>query len=258
MGILFLSNVQAELLKTKRTAALWLTLLAAAFVPAINCLICLQRPDIMMAKFKVDPWLTFLRFNWKNTASAILPLFVILLTSLLLQIEYRNATWKQVYAMPRKYADIFFSKFLVIQALIIGFLLLFNVFMLTSAFVIHSFQPGYAFYAGAIPWDTMAIQTTRIYTGILGVAAIQYWLSTRFRNFTIPLGTGMGLWIAGLILMDWDKIIYYPYMYTTLFFVTDFSKHPDDLSTLLVSAVACFIVAILLGFRNIYQLKAKG
>lgn len=258
MPFSFLSNIKSEYLKVRRTAAWGLTLLAAAFIPAINAMICIQRPDAMIPKFARDPWTFFLRFNWKNTATVILPLFVILVTNFILQIEFRNGTWKQVYTTPRRYADIFFTKFIVIHLFIICFLVLFNVFFLVSGATIQALQPGYKLLFSAAPWSTILIQTVNIYIGILGVCAIQYWLSTKFRNFIIPLGIGMGLWLAGLVLMDWDKIIYYPYMYSTLFFFTDFTQHPSDLPTLLICSFTAFVIAITVGCWNICHLRERG
>ena len=114
----FLLNIKSEFLKCRYTAALWLTLIAAAFLPAINFVILIERPAFFLAKFQQQPWVSFLNMNWKNGASVILPVFVILINNVIAQVEYKNNTWKQVYALPRKYADIFFSKFIVVQVFI--------------------------------------------------------------------------------------------------------------------------------------------
>jgi hypothetical protein len=93
---------------------------------------------------------------------------------------------------------------------------------------------------------------------IIPVMAIQYWLNLRFKNFAIPLGIGIGLWISGIVLLDWDKIIYYPYMYAPLMFFTDFAKHPETLSKLVINSSFCFVLALLLGTWDIRRLKEKG
>jgi hypothetical protein len=254
----FLLNIQSEFLKCRHTAALWLTLMAAAFLPAINCLILVAKPTVFVAQFQQQPWISFLRMNWKNGASVILPVFVILLNNVIVQVEYKNNTWKQVYASPRKYADIFFSKFIIVQLFLLGFFLLFSLFIILSGYTISLLQKDYPFSSSAVPFRYLFILITRIYVAILGVSAIQYWLSVRFRNFIVPLGVGIGLWIAGLILMDWENIIYYPYMYSTLLFFIDAPKHVGTLPLLLTNSVVCFLVAISLGFRNIYSLKQRG
>jgi hypothetical protein len=252
MPVPFFLNTKSEFLKLRRTSAIWLTLFAAAFIPTIDCIICVERAHDMIPKFKTDSWLVFFHFTWKNTAAVILPFYAILLINQILQIEYRNYTWKQVYTTPRKYADIFFSKIIVIHTLIICFLLLFNFFTFISACTANLIRPGYNFFATRVPWDKIIPLTLRVYIGILGVTAIQYWLSARFRNFIIALGFGFGLWATGLALFDWDKIIYYPYMYATLLFFNDSNQNPGEFVKLIVCSIISFPVALLLGFWNIY------
>lgn len=254
----FCLNVKAEFFKTKGTAAVWLTILGAIFVPGINFIICMQRPDVMVGKLSPEPWLMFLRFNWKNVAAIILPLYGILMTSLIVQIEYRNHTWKQVYALPRTFADIFFSKVIVIHTFLLSFLVLFNIAIVASGLLTSQINPKYVFPCNGVPWMMMLTISSRVYLGLLAVMSIQYWLSLRFRNFAISLGVGMGLWIVGIVLMDWDKIIYYPYMYSFLMFFTDFKVHPETLLKLTISSIVSFIIFITLCFIDICKLPERG
>lgn len=258
MEALFLLNTRAELLKTKRTPVIWLTLLAALFIPVINVIICIERPDAMVPKFQATPWLSFLRFTWKNVSAIILPMFVILLTSLFVQIEYRNNTWKQVYTLPRKFVDVFFSKFLVIHLVLLVFFGFFSLNILLAGLVVHWLNKGYPLTLSTFPWEALVIVGFRIYVGILPVTAIQYWLSLRFRNFIVPLGVGIGLWIVGIVLLDWEKIIYYPYMYAPLLYFTDFTQYPDHLQILIVNALLTFIAFLILGFWDIYKRPERG
>ncbi|OJV22555.1 MAG: hypothetical protein BGO21_05200 [Dyadobacter sp. 50-39] len=254
----FLSNTLAEFIKTKRSFALWLTLLAAAFIPAINAVILLERPEMLLAKFEQTPWLTFLRFNWKNVAAVILPMYIILITNLVVQIEFRNNTWKQVYASPRSFADIFFSKLLVVQALVPFYILCFDVFVIISGLLVHWINPAYHLTAAGIDWENLMLISSRIYLGCLAVSIIQYWLSLRFRNFVVPLGLGLGLWISGIILMDWDKSIYYPYVYSAFMFFIDFDKEPEKLVTLVLSSVAAIIASLGIAYYDTSRLPEKG
>jgi hypothetical protein len=254
----FLLNIRSEFLKCRHTAALWLTLMAAVFLPAINCIILVAKPAFFLSKFQQQPWISFLHMNWKNGASVILPVFVILLNNVIVQVEYKNNTWKQVYASPRKYADIFFSKFIIVQLFLLSFFLLFTLFIILSGDSISLLQTGYPFSSSAVPFHQVFDIITRMYIAILGVSAIQYWLSVRFRNFIVPLGVGIALWIAGLVLMDWENIIYYPYMYSTLLFFIDAPKHVGTLPLLLTNSIVCFLVAVSLGFWNFYSLKQRG
>jgi len=254
----FFLNVKAEFLKTKGTTAVLLTILGSVFIPVINLVICMERPDVMVGKFGAEPWLVFVKFNWKNVAAIILPLYGILMTSLIVQIEYRNNTWKQVYALPRRFADIFFSKAIVIHSFLLSFLLFFNIAIVLSGLLTSQINSKYAFSWDGVPWELMLTTTSRIYLGLLALMNIQYWLSLRFRNFVISLGIGMGLWIVGIVLMDWDKIVYYPYMYPFLMFFTDFKVHPETLLKLKIGSAISFILFLVLCYRNIYKLPERG
>jgi hypothetical protein len=258
MKTMFLSNIRAEFLKSKRSFAYWLTLGAAVFIPAINFLILTQRPDIMLPKFHADGWITFFRFCWKNVAAVILPMYIILISNLLVQIEYRNNTWKQVYTTPRSFADIFFSKYAVIQVLILTYVLIFDVFVILSGLAVNLANPGYSFVFESIQWYALFTMTCKIYLGAQAVTVIQYWLSLRFRNFVVPLGIGIGLWITGIVLMDWEHIDYYPYIYSTFLFFLDPAKEPDRLQTVIISAAVAFPIALILGFLDITRLKERG
>jgi hypothetical protein len=254
----FLLNTKGEFLKTKRTAALWLTLFAAVFIPAINVAICVERPDVMVAKFIQTPWITFMKMNWKNVSTVILPLYTILITSLIIQIEFRNNTWKQVYTLPRKFADVFFSKLIVVHTFLLGFIVLFNVAIFLSGLITHELNSDYRLLVDSVPLMTMLAFSYRIYIGLLAITAVQYWLSLRFRNFIVPLGVGIGLWIIGIVLMDWDKIIYYPYAYPIFMFFTDFNLYPETLVQLTVCSVCSFIILLTASYLDIATKRERG
>ncbi|WP_315817523.1 ABC transporter permease [Paraflavitalea speifideaquila] len=147
----FIINTKAEILKCRKTAAYWLTLLASVFVPLLSWLMLVAKPEHFVKKLKPDAWHIFMNMCWEPAAAFFLPMYVILVTSLIVQIEYRNNSWKQVYASPRSYADIFFSKFLVIHLMIIASLVLFNVFMVISALTANALNSGYTFLIHPIP-----------------------------------------------------------------------------------------------------------
>ncbi|GAB4036195.1 ABC transporter permease [Spirosoma gilvum] len=254
----FLSTIKAEFLKSKGSYAYWLTLLGAFFIPVINFIILIERPEALIPKFQTSPWVTFFRFCWKNVAAVILPMYIILITNLVVQIEYRNNTWKQVYAMPRTFADIFFSKFVLIHTLVLLFIALFNLALVGSGLAVHQVNPNYPLLVGEIQWDVLLTMTWRIYLGSLAIIVVQYWLSLLYRNFVVPLGIGIGLWLAGIVLIDWESIVYYPYVYPAFLFFTDFDKKPEELPRLLTYSVVAFCVTLSCAYLNISTLQEKG
>lgn len=212
----FVLSIKAESLKVHRSNAFWLTVIGAAFIPFVNAIKLLARPDLFVSKMNGDPWATFINDNWAVAASFLLPVYVILVMSLVVQIEYGNNTWKQVYASPRSYADIFFSKLLVINFLVIVCFILFTIFIIASGFLVYVINHDYDFLFNPIPWEYLFALVKRMYTSIVAIMAIQYWLSMQIKNIIIPIGIGMILLIGGFMIRQWEYVAYYPYMHPLL------------------------------------------
>jgi len=254
----FILNTKAEFLKSKRTAAFWLTIVGAAFVPVVNSLRLLARPDHFIPVFEKDPWKLIINDNWEAGSLFMLPMYVILVTSLVVQTEYKNNTWKQVYASPRTMADIFLSRFVVIHTLILSAFMLFNVFILFTAGTVNLVYKGYTFFDHPVPWGTLFALTLKLYFSVLAITAIQYWLSLRFKNFIIPMGIGIALLITGFMIHQWDKLYCYPYMYSAIFFLPPFEKIPGFIRNAQVFDTIWFVVILLIAFWDMATRKEKG
>ena len=122
-------SLQSELLKTKRTSSFYLCILLAMLFPALYLFGMLSNGG-QIANLVKDPWNLHLLEGWKALGFLVLPLFVILVSTLLPQIEYRNNTWKQLFASPQSLYNVFITKFIIIQLFILFFLLVFNAFMM--------------------------------------------------------------------------------------------------------------------------------
>lgn len=212
----FLLNIKAELWKCRKTAAYWITLAAALFLPLALTVVYILRPGPHIKAQGAQPWIWHIKNVWEISAIFFLPMYVILVTSLVIQIEYRSNTWKQVYASPRSYADIFFSKFIVVQLLILSCMLLFNAMLIVGPYLPSIIHKGYKFTSTPIPWKLLLTLSGKLYLAILGMTALQYWLSLRFRNYIVPLGIGLTLLVTGIVIHNWEHISYYPYAYSML------------------------------------------
>ena len=258
MEATFLVNTKAEFLKTKRTAAFWLSVAGATFIPLVNFIRLVAKPDHFIPYMHKDPWNIIIDDNWKASTLFLLPMFVILVTSLVVQVEYRNNTWKQVYALPRSYADIFFSRFLVIHCMILFCFILFNVSIIAASSVTNIFHPGYEFFSHPVPWITLLQITGKVYLSVFAITAIQYWLSLRLKNFIVPMGIGLALVITGLIIHQWDKLYYYPYMYSAIAYWKEFRRVPGMSQQAEWYNAAWFLVILLLAFVDTVKRKEKG
>lgn len=237
---------RAELIKCKNSQALWLTVLGAVFIPAINLLKCVLKPDYFVDKVKNNPWQGWLEYNWQIAASLMMVTYIILVTSLIVQIEVRNNAWKQTLVTPRAYTEILLSKFAIVHFMIIGCILFFNVFIIACAYLTCAIQPKYPFLSHAIPWIDMARTSVKMYGSILAVTAIQYFLSIHLKNFVTAIGIGIVFFIGGFMIRQWEHIDLYPYMYALLVYFPNPGVASRTLnSVLLNSAVWCGVVTAL-------------
>jgi hypothetical protein len=252
----FLINTKTELLKTRKTAAYWITLIGSAFIPLFLMVAYIADPKDSIGDLGNQPWSAHIKNCWQGAAALYFPFYVIIVTSLVVQIEYRNNTWKQVYASPRSYADIYFSKFCIIHLLILSSFLLFNFFVISGGLLANTFRSQYKFFDDTIPWNRILNFTSHQYISILGMTSIQYWLSLRLRNYIAPLGIGLALVIIGLIILPWAKVIYYPYAYTAVTFFKN--KQSNGIADHEVISLVWFGVVLLLGFLDTVRRKERG
>lgn len=250
----FIINTKAEFLKSRHTLAYRVSFIAGVAMPVLFMIAYIVKPDILN-DMAGKPWEFHIKNVWQFGA-AFFPMYVTILASLVVQTEYRNNTWKMVYMQPRSYADIFFSKFMVIQILLVASLLILNLAILSTGYIANIFHTQYEFFKKAPPLEGMLQLTARMYIASLCITAIQYWFSLRFKNFITSMGLGIGLTIVAFIILRWDKVALYPYAYPAL----TFFKRGDvkGLATHELNSLAGAATALLLGFWNISRRKERG
>lgn len=255
----FIVSTQAEWLKTKRTASFWLSIIGAAFIPTLFFISFFTDSDAAKGLAN-EPWEKFFIMGWQILCVFLLPMYIILVSTLITQIEYRNNTWKQVFASPQSLGNIFFSKFLTIHIMIVFCFLLFNGFMILAAVIGTLINPKLPFLDHPIDLELLFRLNVKTYVSILGISAIQYWLSLRFKNFVAPVGIGLALVIGGIVALNvqWAHITKYPYSFPTL--TLDAIRKPGSpfWENHELNSIGFFLFFILLGFIDMKIRKEKG
>ncbi|NTS40698.1 ABC transporter permease [Flavisolibacter sp. BT320] len=254
-----LISTQAELLKTKRTASFWFSVIGAAFIPTI-LFIALNTDEKAAVRLAADPWGKFLAMGWQILSVFLLPMYVILVTTLITQIEFRNNTWKQVFSSPQSIGTIFFSKAITIHLMIIFCFLLFNLLLFASALLATLFNPALTFLERPVDWGLVLRLNAKIYLSILGISAIQYWLSLRFKNFVVPVGIGLALLISGIISLNlqWKHIAKHPYAFPAQTFDAIQKAGRPVIENHEWNSVGYFAVFVLIGLLDMRLRKEKG
>lgn len=209
-----LISLRSESVKIKRSAAFYVCFIVAAIVPIILFFDVVTPSDGGKEVIQQESLDEYFEHAQQVTNFVFLPLFIILISTLLMQIEYRNNTWKQVLTSPQKIIDVFLSKFVTLHLLIILFIASFLTFLFIGIFLINLIHPG--LFKKGLDLQAVLLTNWNLYVSIFAISAMQFWLSLRFKNFIAPLAIGFCLWIMAplmLFSLNWSFADRYPYSF---------------------------------------------
>lgn len=255
--MIFLHSLQSEWLKTKRSAASWLCLFGGFFLPLLYFIGLLKNHQTLDdPSVEINGWILYSKRLWQFMGILLLPMGIVLAASLLAQTEYRNNTWKQLHTTPQSYATIFFAKFITILLMTVKFFVFFNLGMLLTGII-----PSLIF-KGSLPEDPLPVMyllktNAKMFITCLPIIALQYLLSTLFKNFLVPIGLGLLTVIASLILLEgWKYAWLIPYSYGPIL-----SMQRNDImvgGNIYWLAIGYFITFMLSAYVLYRNQKAKG
>lgn len=249
-------SLRSEILKSKRTASFYVTLIAAAVVPFIFILdatfdgISPENRHIILNKMFTE--------GFRMTGFAIFPMFVVLICTLLPQIEYKNNAWKQVFTSPQTKGNVFMAKFINIHLLILVFLVANQLFMLITAVALHFIQPSWNVLTQPFNTYHFLVNIVNTYVTLLAIGAIQFWLGIRFKNFIVPVAIGISLWFIGsMLVMEFKSgfAVYFPYSFHVY---SVFPKYKPQLNTIEWTSGAYAVLFLILGFIDFKMRKVKS
>jgi len=246
---LFIS-LRSEILKTKRTAAFYFTLVGAAIIPFMFLFNAFTHGLPDENNSVKDPLNAIFKLSSQMVGLGIFPLFIVLISTLLSQIEYKNHTWKQVLTSPQTKVNVFMAKFMNIHVLILLFLLANHLFMWIVTVAIHFIIPELNVLQQPFNGYSVLVNTVNTYIFLLGVSAIQFWIGLRFKNFIVSISIGLVFWLAGILMAfeyHSDFANYFPYSLQT------FVHNPGAASKLNTIAWTSIVYAtffLVLGFLD--------
>lgn len=251
-----LTSLSTEILKTKRTASLYLAIIAAALGPFLSLIdtlddgISADDRAIMLNK-------TFIE-KFQMTGLAVMPFFIILICTLLQQVEYKNNTWKQVLTSPQTKASVFIAKFLNVQLLIGAFLIVNLFFTFIAAVILHFMEPSLHMFSQQLDWYGILETRMNCYLVLFAFCCIQFWLGLRFKNFIIPIGIGICGWFLGTLLvipMRSPVAAYFPYSFHVY---TNMPELKPQLGKIAWTSFGYAILFLLIGFWDFNRKRMNG
>ena len=247
----FLYSIKSEWIKTKRSSADWLCLIGGFFIPTIYFIKFLYDGNSINV-YKHDMWKILFSNMWQNMATFLLPMGVMLASSLITQLEYKNNTWKQLQASPQSFTTIYFAKFAVIALMTLKFFLFFNIGILLVG-IVPSLIFDHQLPSEGIQMSYFLKSNALYFLTCLPILAIQYLISLRFNNFLVAIGIGLLGIIGSLIGMSWKHIYISPYSFSPM---TVFPLKRDF--PIYSSAFIYFLIIMLIGYVLYISKKEKG
>lgn len=247
----YIYSLQSEWIKTKRSAASWLCIIGGFFIPLIY-FIGFLKDKSSINDYKFDIWQTLFIQSWKDMAAFLLPMGVILASSLITQIEYKNNTWKQLHATPQTYTNIFIAKFSVIILMTIKFFIFFNIGVILSGLI------PCILFDNHLPKENLPTMyfikwNIKYFITCLPIIAIQYLISLKFKNFLVPVGIGLLGLVGSLIGLSWKYIFISPFSYCTMTVM----QTKRDFNIYFFSCIY-FIIIMLISYYLYISKKEKG
>ncbi len=243
---MLLRTFSTDILKAKNTFALWLTILGAGFVPAIMFLIVYNRPIVLTLKTG-NAWHQYFELAYRSSVPFFLPLFVVLIVSLVVQTEHKSNTWKHLLTLPVPKHEIYISKILLILSLLILCYLLFVIFLLAGGVLLGLIHPQLKLLSQVPDFEFIAKMGVKLWVSALAIVAIHYWLCIRVKNQILPIGIGLVGIISTLILgLFWKNIVYFPWAFLML--TNEYKAQAGFLLNHELRSILYFVVIACLGY----------
>ena len=252
--------VSSEWLKRRRSLVTWLIAGSAAFVPTIIFLSRFRRIEVLPALYRdARFWELLWRQAWEAMALMILPLAVMLIVSLITQIEDRNNAWKQVHAAPLPLPVVYAAKLTVIVGLVAGLVFLYTVAIYAAGVLPAVVLPSVPRPSTAFPVAAFLRRNVDFVVDMLPIVALQFTLALRFRTFLTPLAVGMAMWILSIGTVSWRYNFVIPYTYASLdYLIVEYHRAMPLPASPPAIAAGCFVVFTVAGYVIYAARRDKG
>ncbi len=203
----FVRACSAEILKLKRTVALWLAVLTPALIVVLQFAVVFRIPA---SRLKKGLW-PVMEGGLMMWAIFLLPLLACLLTALLNGLEHRDNNWKQLFAQPVSRAAVYGAKVVSAHVLVAMGSLTLWAGLIASGYTLHLILPTILF--GPAPWLPMLKRLGLIFVASSALISIHVWVSARFKTFPMPLGIGIGAVLISIVAANDKLMAYWPWMF---------------------------------------------
>ncbi len=192
----------AELMKLKRTLALWMVLVTPLVLHGLYFFLVIDLKKNLAAG-GADVWRALFTNVWGMWCMIMLPLFVTLETTLLGNIEHGEKQWKHLFALPLPRGSVYAAKWLVGLLLNAAVSLVFIGAAALSGTLLRALLPEMGFSA-SIPWGWMCAKMGYTFLISMCMLSIHTWMGLRWRSFALSAGFGMLVTVVNIMVVNSD------------------------------------------------------
>lgn len=191
----FLNICASERLKMSRSHIWLLMLISPMFVFLIA---------LTVANTASFPWENLMLQSIILHAVFMLPVVSGLLPAFICRYEHTGGGWKQLLTLPVARAQVYFTKFVIVMALL-AFCQLLALLAILGAGLIHGIDQS-------IPWSVLLRSFIGGWVACLPLVALQLGVSLSWSSFAAPLAINVAFTIPNLLIVNSGKIgPFYPW-----------------------------------------------
>jgi hypothetical protein len=200
-------SILAEWQKAKGSMALWLAVLGTVFNVFLFAGVALVQhpPDLN--------WSAYLAIHYQGISTMMLPLFVIILCSLVHDLEHRNGHWELLQTSPVAPGALYLSKWIFMLQLFVVAHIVFVLGLLGTGFALGWLIDDFIALRQKPDWSELLQLIGLTIASVLGILSVHHWLSLAFSRFIVPLTIGILGFVVTLLLQNggWDYLWLLPY-----------------------------------------------
>ena len=214
---MFTNSFRAELLKSRNSLPPWLALAGTITLEPGFLLLHLFRVPGFALPPDGNPWPAFVLNHYRGLNFMLLPLFVVILASLVAYQEHRNGMWKHLFVQTVHRREVYLAKLAYTLLLFAAAHLLFVATMLLAGALLGLLRPATGLLSHAPDLGQIGLLYVRTILSILGLLGLQYWISIRFSVFLVPLTVGIIGYVGTTLLIGAPWAVFNPYAFPTLY-----------------------------------------
>jgi len=183
--------IRVEAIKLRRTLAFWMMFLAPLGIVALTVLFNVRLAASVSGADK-DAWSVMVRDTLGFWVVLMLPMFVALESSLIVQLEHGQKMWKHLFSLPTPRWTVYLAKLIVTMMIVGVSIVVLMAGIVSAGWLLQTFgvRPDFQWVSPNPAW-TVAVRTAfLVFILSWGMIALQTYVSMKWSSFIVALGIG--------------------------------------------------------------------